>query len=1139
MGNQDEEICMNINKAIVATLLLSILIGAGCSSDRDRTSAPDTTPPAAVSTLTLTGRTSSAITLGWVAPGDDGESGTASSYTIRYSTQSITNDNWHSATAIASPPMPEVAGTQQSVTISSLASATYYYMALKAADEATNWSNLSNVASGSTSGDPELTVSPDTLDFGGALSELTFTIANSGTGSMNWAVSENVNWLTVDEESGSASTETDTITVTVDRTNLTAGDHEGTIAVDIAGEISYQLVILISVAETPILVAHDETLIFGTDLSDITFTLSNGGSGTLTWTAAGDQSWFTLNPASGTTTTETDSIKVTVDRTGLNPGDYTGEITITPDVGDAATLGLTMTVPEPPDDPILSVSTETLDFSDTLTSLTLGITNSGTGTLSWTVTDNQSWLTVDPTSGTTTTESDVIAATVDRSGLTPGGYTGTVTISAGGKTAQEVAVQMTVPEPPEEPVLAFTPDTLDFGSAENMLTFIISNAGTGTLSWTAAEDLTWLSLTPASGTSTSENDTVSVTIDRDGLDPGDYTGTITISPEGEASEELAVSMNVPEEPQLAYAPGTLNFGSDTTELTFTITNIGTGTLSWTVADNQSWMIVSPASGTTTTEGDVVTVTIDRTGLDPDDYSGTVTITPEGGAAQNLPVAMTVPEEPVMAIEPDELEFGTDLVELTFTIINEGTGTLEWNITESTSWIGVTPRSGTTTTEEDVVTVTVSRAGVDPEDYEATITVGAVGSAAQEVTVRMSVTAAPVMAVSETYIEYSDVYDALAFTITNTGTGTFSWVVTGDVVWLGLDPASGDTSSEADVITVTVDRSGLPPGRYWGNVTVTPDVGAAAIIEISISVLGFPTGEMILLSADTFEMGSPDTEPSRQNDEDQHWVQLSRNFYMSETEVTNQQYIDALNWAVENGKVTSSTTIVRDNLDGSTEDLFEISDDGHIVKQGNYFALRNPAFADLAVIDVTWFGAARYCDWLSMQESPALPRAYDHDGDWACNSGNPYTASGYRLPTESEWEYACRAGSDTPFNTGDCLDSITEANYNGYASPYPGCSIGDDREGAIEIGTFPPNAFGLYDMHGNVAEYCNDWSGSYPNGTEGAPDIEPSGPATGSVRVVRGGHYDNTAAGCRTAARDGDAPGTNGPRTGFRPVRSAW
>jgi formylglycine-generating enzyme required for sulfatase activity len=182
--------------------------------------------------------------------------------------------------------------------------------------------------------------------------------------------------------------------------------------------------------------------------------------------------------------------------------------------------------------------------------------------------------------------------------------------------------------------------------------------------------------------------------------------------------------------------------------------------------------------------------------------------------------------------------------------------------------------------------------------------------------------------------------------------------------------------------------------------------------------------------------------------------------------------------------------------------------------------------------VTWYGSVAYCDWLSLQQN--LPRAYDHS-TWQCNAGSPYTAPGYRLPTEAEWEYACRAGTQTPFSTGSCLDAGTEANYHG-PGPYTGCPTGPYVGWTVPVGSYPANAFGLHDMHGNLFEWCNDWYGTY-----GGTVTDPVGAGAGGVRVIRGGGWAYNAQFCRSAFRSYLYPYYYDYYSGigFRPVRSTF
>ena len=157
-------------------------------------------------------------------------------------------------------------------------------------------------------------------------------------------------------------------------------------------------------------------------------------------------------------------------------------------------------------------------------------------------------------------------------------------------------------------------------------------------------------------------------------------------------------------------------------------------------------------------------------------------------------------------------------------------------------------------------------------------------------------------------------------------------------------------------------------------------------------------------------------------------------------------------------------------------------------------------SDHPVEEVSWDDAVEFCRRLS-----ALPAEK--------SAGNVY-----RLPTEAEWEYACRAGTTTKYSFGD--DESELGDYAWY---------GVNSDNTHPVGGKLPNAWGLYDMHGNVWEWCQDWYDDYPSGAV----TDPTGPASGSSRVYRGGGWESTAADCRSGVRDGfprrSKPGFSPPR----------
>ncbi|MBU8871760.1 MAG: formylglycine-generating enzyme family protein [Gemmatimonadales bacterium] len=299
---------------------------------------------------------------------------------------------------------------------------------------------------------------------------------------------------------------------------------------------------------------------------------------------------------------------------------------------------------------------------------------------------------------------------------------------------------------------------------------------------------------------------------------------------------------------------------------------------------------------------------------------------------------------------------------------------------------------------------------------------------------------------------------------------------------------------------------------------------------TLTFYGRYKADFVRISAGTFSMGSPATEPGREPDETQHPVTLTHDFFLQTTEKTNGQYIESLQWAYDQDPalVTVTSEGVFDAMDGSTVRLLDLAEeDCQIEFSGGLFSTNYP---NRPIFGVTWWGAAAYCDWRSLQEG--IERAYDHD-TWACNEWDVFGAKGYRLPTEAEWEYACRAGSETAFGNGEitnlyCADPLLDEI---------GWYCGNAEGATQDVENFPANVWGLHDMHGNLYEWCNDWYGSYPETA-----IDPVGPVTNLTglpnRVSRGGGWNHGALFCRSGSRTYNLPSNIYFNGGFRLARTA-
>jgi len=230
-------------------------------------------------------------------------------------------------------------------------------------------------------------------------------------------------------------------------------------------------------------------------------------------------------------------------------------------------------------------------------------------------------------------------------------------------------------------------------------------------------------------------------------------------------------------------------------------------------------------------------------------------------------------------------------------------------------------------------------------------------------------------------------------------------------------------------------------------------------ELNLDLGGGITMKLVRIPVGKFVMGSPVTEKDHGYDEVQHEVTISKPFYMGVTEVTQAQYYAVM---------------------GTNPSHFE--------------GEANP------VESVFWNDAAEFCKKLSEKTRQAI-----------------------RLPTEAEWEYACRAGTTTAFSFGDDVSAIGDYAWYGANTHLTTHPVGQKK----------PNAWGLYDMHGNVWEWCANWYGDYPNGAV----TDPQGAASGTYRVLRGGAGNSGPGVCRSAYRGHYSPGSPDYLFGLRVVVS--
>jgi formylglycine-generating enzyme required for sulfatase activity len=337
----------------------------------------------------------------------------------------------------------------------------------------------------------------------------------------------------------------------------------------------------------------------------------------------------------------------------------------------------------------------------------------------------------------------------------------------------------------------------------------------------------------------------------------------------------------------------------------------------------------------------------------------------------------------------------------------------------------------------------------------------------------------------------------AISTLSNGTGLSAWQ--SGTTFTGL--ASGTTY-------YVYARSAEGSNHYAGAASVSAGIvtGVAGVLPI----------EMVRINPGSFMMGSPNTEPGHFDSEGpQHQVTLTSGFWIGIYPVTQAQFQTVM---------------------GTNPSNFTTSPGG------------NPG--NLPVEQVSWYDAIVFCNRLSLMNGRSPAYEMQTEANTAVWSADPSTwgtvptssnvrwnavrivtgSNGYRLPTDAQWEYACRAGSTAAFNWGTDVITDTQANYLAGVLDYNNLAVGTFPGRTTEVGSYAPNAWGLYDKHGNVYEWCWDGQRRYETSMN-----DPVGPL-GAFRVVRGGSWNHLGRVARSAYRLHNNPNAGTSNVGFRVLR---
>lgn len=719
------------------------------------------------------------------------------------------------------------------------------------------------------------------------------TIASSGA-AFNYtaaAVLTSGSWLQVSPTSGT--TGTGQVNVNIATSGLTVGTYQGIVRITAAGASNSPLdvPVTLTVSGNPTLTAAPGSFTFYHQVGSSTLpqqqTLNLSSSGAalnFTATAASGGGWLVVTPASGTTNA---ALGVSVNTTGLGAGTYGGTITIAAAGASNPnqTIPVTLVVST---NPLLIPSPASLAFTYQIgASSPAGqtVTLSTTGAnIPFTVetTSTGGWLTAGPSNGTAP---GTITVGVQPTNLAPGTYTGTVTLTAAtaGNSPQTVQVSLTVTN---NPLLSLSPAALSFAfqtgatAPPNQLVQVTSTGAPLTFAATAsaAGGLTWLSVSPASGTSGSA---LTVGVNTAGLAVGSYDGTVTVTAvgAGNSPRTLPVRLVVSDTALLVLSPGALNFsvaaGSTAPQADqASVTSTNSSSLNFTVSSSTStggnWLTVGPSSAATPTSLQVAAI---PGGLQVGTYTGSVEITSPGVAnsPQVLVVNLRITPTATMTVAPQTLSFtqvGSSVPAAQTLNVTSSSGVLNVAsaVSAGASWLTVNPASAST---PGAFTVTASGAGLVPGTYNATISITSSGAANSPVNIPVTLTVTATQTISATPASLTFNHQAgaaqgpaqqtLALAL-NAGTANFTAAASSTGNWLSLTPANGALPGN---VTVSAAPGTLSPGSYQGAITVT--VAGASNSPLVVPVALVISGNVLTATPNalTFTYQAGSAQPANQ------------------------------------------------------------------------------------------------------------------------------------------------------------------------------------------------------------------------------------------------------------------------------------
>ncbi|MBI1747735.1 MAG: hypothetical protein HYR55_14275 [Acidobacteria bacterium] len=679
----------------------------------------------------------------------------------------------------------------------------------------------------------------------------TGSITNTGGGTLNWTASSNQPWLSISPQSAVAPSQ---VSLCVSSGGLLAGNYTGTITVTstCAANSPQSIPVNLRIDAPPRIVLSPTSLSFrGTqgcqNPTNQTLSLTNGGGGTLSWTAVTDSPWLTVSPALGTAPSQ---VAVSVNTSALTAGNYSGTITINAPgaVNTPQTATVSLTVDQ---SPVITTNPFSLSFLGAAgrtspACQTINITNTGGATLDWTARSDQLWLSVSPQSGSAPSQ---VSVCVNTGGLVIGDYTGSITIASAcaANSPQTASIALSVVSAPhiDVDITGIVINSVQGGPNPPVQTMTLGNSGGASFTWSVATTATWLSALPTSGSLGAGAMTqLSFSVNISGLTAGSYTGALRFSAAAadNSPQTVPITLVIAPPPRIDIDPTPLIFaamqgGPNPAAQVLTLGNIGGGPFTWTATTTPGWLSVLPASGTlasgaTTT----LSLAVNITGLTAGSYAGSLRINAAeaDNSPQTVPITLVIAPRPRIDLDLTPLVFsamqgGPNPAAQVLTLGNIGGGPFTWSASTTPSWLSVFPASGTlasgaTTTLSLAVNITGLTAG----SYAGSLRINAAeaDNSPQTVPITLIIAPRPRIDIDPTPLVFSAMQGgpspaAQVITMGNIGGGPFTWSASTTPGWLSVLPQSGTLAPGAlTQLSLSVNITGILAGSYTGSLRIT-------------------------------------------------------------------------------------------------------------------------------------------------------------------------------------------------------------------------------------------------------------------------------------------------------------------------------